>query len=133
MNIDSWRADFRTPGGVPGLTAAVIAGRVAKTWALSALSSCVSKGRVLFWPRRELPCSVSSLERRIWNQTIEDRAGTATGYNYDRENRLQVLVEPDSSRTTMVYDADGLRRVKQTASATTTYVWDGSDYLGEVQ
>ena len=33
---------------------------------------------------------------------------------------------------TVIYAGDGLRRTKQTASGTTTYVWDGSDYLGEI-
>ena len=42
------------------------------------------------------------------------------------------LILSGETSTTMTYDGDGLRRTKQTASGTTTYVWDGSDYLGEI-
>ncbi|HMS56969.1 MAG TPA: hypothetical protein PKA27_16380 [Fimbriimonadaceae bacterium] len=48
----------------------------------------------------------------------------------DRENRLTAM-QTGSGNKTSTYDADGLRRTKRTATAFTTFVWDGSDYLGE--
>ena len=35
--------------------------------------------------------------------------------------------------TTYAYDGDGLRRRMVTSGGTTTFVWDGTDYLGEVK
>ncbi|GEM_PF-6354319 len=32
-----------------------------------------------------------------------------------------------------IFFGDGLRRCMVTSSGTTTYVWDGTDYLGEVK
>lgn len=68
------------------------------------------------------------------NTTVEQRGSTSirTVYDYNRRNELNLITLPDKSATTMTYDGDGLRRTKQTASGTTTYVWDGSDYLGEI-
>ena len=31
----------------------------------------------------------------------------------------------------MTHNAEGLRMTRQTSSERTTFVWDGSDYLGE--
>lgn len=39
--------------------------------------------------------------------------------------------ESDGAVTTSLYEGDGLRRTKITATVRSTYVWDGSDYLGE--
>ena len=36
-----------------------------------------------------------------------------------------------TTRETYTYDGDGLRRTKKLGLATTTFVWDGSDYLQE--
>jgi hypothetical protein len=36
------------------------------------------------------------------------------------------------SLETYTYDGDGLRRSMRVGATTTTYVWDGSDYLGEI-
>lgn len=70
------------------------------------------------------------------NMTLENRNGAQTQSVYDRSNRLKAAVTNlGDSRTTMLYDGDGLRRVKQLTNhglVVTTYVWDGSDYLGEV-
>lgn len=68
------------------------------------------------------------------NTTIEQRGSSAirTVYAYNRRNEMTKVTLPDETSTTMTYDGDGLRRTKQTASGTTTYVWDGSDYLGEI-
>ena len=56
-------------------------------------------------------------------------------YSYDDEDRLTLYhlthVLPNG-RTTFSYSADGLRRTtKNSGGVTTTFVWDGSDYLGE--
>ena len=64
--------------------------------------------------------------------TAENRAGVTTQYLYHRENQLRAIIDPDGSRTSFTYDGDQMRRTRQTGSGTTTYVWDGSDYLGEV-
>lgn len=71
------------------------------------------------------------------NMTSENRNGAQTQSVYDRSNRLKAEVtDLGDSRTTMLYDGDGLRLVKQLTDqglVVTTYVWDGSDYLGEVR
>lgn len=67
------------------------------------------------------------------NTTGEERGGILTVYAYDRENRLRTETAPDLSRTTMLYDGDGLRRMKRTSMETVTYIWDDNDYLGEVK
>lgn len=69
------------------------------------------------------------------NLTSENNAGLITGYVYDNENRLTKETAPDFSVTTMTYQGyDGMRRSKWVqGSNPITYVWDGSDYAGEVQ
>ena len=49
----------------------------------------------------------------------------------DRENRM-TLQQVGAARTTYAYDGDGLRRRMVTSGGTTTFVWDGTDYLGEI-
>ena len=63
-----------------------------------------------------------------------DAKGLVTSYTYDGENRQKRIQESSGALTTMTYSGgDGLRRTRQRAGGTvTTYVWDGSDYLGEV-
>jgi len=61
--------------------------------------------------------------------------GSSSSYTYDRENRLPVTMN-GIDPTSYTYDGStGLRRSKKVAQpssvATTTYIWDGSDYLGE--
>ncbi len=43
------------------------------------------------------------------------------------------LQQVGTARTTHAYDGDGLQRRMVTSGSTTTYVWDGTDYLGEVK
>ncbi len=50
---------------------------------------------------------------------------------YDKENRLKEHVE-GAVVNAFLYDGDGLKRVEIGGSARTTLIWDGSDYLGEV-
>ncbi len=71
----------------------------------------------------------------VGNLTLEDTSGVQTGYGciYDGENRLTKLTNPDGSVVTSTYQGDGLRRSKQEQGQNpTTFIWDGSDYLGEV-
>jgi len=66
---------------------------------------------------------------------ISETTGTAiTTYSYDGENRMLLTSYATGGPTTMRYQGwDGLRRTLQSFTyATTTFVWDGSDYLGEV-
>jgi hypothetical protein len=42
------------------------------------------------------------------------------------------LQQIGAARTTYAYVGDGLRRRMQVSTGTTTYVWDGTDYLGEI-
>ena len=65
------------------------------------------------------------------NMTVEDVSGTKTTYAYNRENPMQALQAP-CGVSTCAFDSDGLRITKQAASGTIVYVWDGSDYLGEI-
>ena len=69
------------------------------------------------------------------NLTLENLAGVTTGFVYDNENRLKKETASDGSVTTMTYQGyDNLRRSKWVqGSSPITYIWDGSDYLGEVQ
>lgn len=41
------------------------------------------------------------------------------------------LQQVGTARTTYAFDGDGLRRRRVTSGGTTTYVWDGTDYLQE--
>ena len=52
---------------------------------------------------------------------------------YDRENRMKKRIDSDGASTTNTFDGDGLRRTQQRdKESVVTYIWDGSDYLGEV-
>jgi YD repeat-containing protein len=65
-------------------------------------------------------------------------SGSTTNNLYGRENRLKendVITTGRHLRITYTYDGDGLRRVRKGQEVSlnlTTYIWDGSDYLGEV-
>ena len=67
--------------------------------------------------------------------TEEVLGSVITNYSYDRENRLSVM-QVGIDKTSYTYDGTGLRRsrewIQSGAMKTTTYVWDGTDYLGEV-
>ena len=59
--------------------------------------------------------------------------GVITGYVYDPENRLKKVTYSDGAISTYAYVGDGLRRTRQDpGQAVSTMIWDGSDYLGEV-
>jgi len=66
------------------------------------------------------------------NLLTERGSGGTTTNMYDNENRL-VRVQTAVGVSTYMYDGDGLRRTAQEAGASvvTTFIWDGSDYLGE--
>lgn len=67
------------------------------------------------------------------NKTCENVNGVNTYYAYDNENKLAKRTDPDLRIATYTYQADGLRRSKQEpGEALTTFVWDGLNYLGEV-
>ena len=56
-----------------------------------------------------------------------------TQYLYERENRLKKRTASEGTIMTNTYDPDGLRRTRQKQGETVvTYIWDGSDYLGEM-
>ncbi len=66
------------------------------------------------------------------NMTREERPASDYQYTYLGNNLL--LSASDPSVTDLVkYDGDGLRRVTKVSGAITSFVWDGSDYLGEVK
>ena len=68
------------------------------------------------------------------NKTTDNLSGAITGYVYDPENRLKKVTNPDSSLWTFTYSGTGLRRTRQKPGGTVgTMIWDGSDYLGEIQ
>jgi|GEM_PF-1515291 len=68
----------------------------------------------------------------------QEKTNITTNWTYDDEDRMTVedQVFVINGRTTNTYTGDGLRRTtqKKGSAATalvTTFVWDGSDYLGE--
>ncbi len=62
---------------------------------------------------------------------VLEPASVRTTLTYDKENRLSVHQDA-TDRVTYTYDGDGLKRTEVTATGTTTIVWDGDEYLGEV-
>jgi hypothetical protein len=50
---------------------------------------------------------------------------------YDKENKMKTWRQ-GTTVLTYTYAADGLKRSEITGTGTTTLVWDGTDYLGEV-
>lgn len=68
------------------------------------------------------------------NTWLENTGGQITTNSYDRENRLLKVLNPTGTISTYSYAGTGLRRTKQEpGNPVYTMVWDGSDYLGEVQ
>jgi hypothetical protein len=66
---------------------------------------------------------------------ITETTGTAiTTHARDGENRLLLTSYATGGPTTMAYQGwDGLRRSLQSYTyGTTTFIWDGSDYMGEI-
>ncbi len=55
-------------------------------------------------------------------------------FTYDEENRLLVSHHRQGARTSSTYSRYGLRRTFQLPSGpSTTMIWDGQDYLMELQ
>lgn len=65
------------------------------------------------------------------NMTLEELGLVKTTYIYDRENRLSSL-NAGGSTENYTYQGDGMRRTKNDGTLT-TFIWNGSDYLGEVR
>lgn len=65
---------------------------------------------------------------------LESLLRTPTTYLYDGENRMTKMTNPDGTVMTSTYQGEGLRRTRQFFGEPrpTTFVWDGSDYLGEI-
>jgi hypothetical protein len=51
---------------------------------------------------------------------------------YDKENRMTVY-QDGVGVTTYAYAYGGLKRNEQSGASSTTLVWDGSRYVGEVR
>jgi len=68
------------------------------------------------------------------NMISETTGSAATTYSYDGENRLLLTSYATGGPATMTYQGwDGLRRSLQSYTyGTTTFIWDGSNYMGEV-
>ena len=68
------------------------------------------------------------------NMVSETTGSAATTYSYDGENRLLLTSYATGGPATMTYQGwDGLRRSLQSYTyGTTTFIWDGSNYMGEV-
>jgi len=63
----------------------------------------------------------------------EEQGGVNTQFLFDRENRLKKRTDSDGTVLTNTFDGDGLRKTRQKHGETVvTYIWDGSDYLGEL-
>jgi len=64
---------------------------------------------------------------------VENQNGSLSTYVYDNENRMKSSVAPDGSSVTSTYQGyDNLRRSNRSGASATTFIWDGSNYLGEV-
>jgi len=50
---------------------------------------------------------------------------------WDDENQLVGVAYPDATVETHTYGAEGLRRKKETSSATSLYIWDEGNLLQE--
>lgn len=67
------------------------------------------------------------------SMTAENTNVAVPLFAYDRENRLKKRTETDGTVMTNTYDGNGLRWTRQKhGENAVTYIWDGSDYLGEV-
>jgi YD repeat-containing protein len=67
------------------------------------------------------------------NLLVENQNGSLSTYVYDNENRMKSSVASDGSSVTSTYQGyDNLRRSKRSGASVTTFVSDGSNYLGEV-
>lgn len=62
--------------------------------------------------------------------TLEHTGSTRTTYTFGMDN-MTTEANTGGLRYTSTYSADGLRRSVKSPSKTTTFVWDGSDYLQE--
>ena len=69
-----------------------------------------------------------------WDAQVEDGT-TQTVNNYDQENRLASVFVDEPETYVYTCDADGLRRtvLESGGPRNVTMVWDGTDYLGEVE
>ena len=67
------------------------------------------------------------------NMISETTGSAATTYSYDGENRLLLTSYATGGPATMTYQGwDGLRRSLQSYTyGPTTFIWDGSNYMGE--
>ena len=62
---------------------------------------------------------------------VADPPNVLTTMAHDKENRLSEHRQNAAINTSLYY-GDGLKRVEIWGSSRVTLVWDGSDYLGEV-
>ena len=68
------------------------------------------------------------------NRTLENASGSLTSYMFDNENRMTAMTQPNVKIISNTYSGDGLRRsTQQHGGSVHTMIWDGKDYLGEVQ
>lgn len=70
------------------------------------------------------------------NQIAELTGTTIVSNTYDKENRLKVIDQgtvggPSLQTDGFTYDGDGLRRSRGVVMMT-TFIWDGTDVIGEV-
>ena len=65
-------------------------------------------------------------------QRLDSLTNKTTQYQYDLEDHLVKVTLPDASTVSFTYDAQGRRISKTAVSATTRYLWDGSELLAEL-
>ena len=81
-----------------------------------------------------MPAARGEEERERWHATSRNEAGAATGSAYGRKTELLKLLNPTQELTTNPYAGEGQRRTVQFyGQPVYTQVWDGANYLGEVQ
>jgi YD repeat-containing protein len=77
--------------------------------------------------------AITSYTYDAGNLTQVNVNGVNTYYAYDGENRMTKRTDPDLRVATYTYGADGLRRsAVEPGGSVRTMVWDGANYLGEV-
>src|SRR5205814_1571359 len=64
-------------------------------------------------------------------QVVRNPNATRTTTIWNYENQPTLYKQPANARVTMAYNADKLRVEKDSASATTKFIWDDQNYLAE--
>jgi YD repeat-containing protein len=65
-------------------------------------------------------------------QRVEISSGQTTQNQYDSEDQLIKVIQPEGVQVSMGYDARGRRVSKTVGTVSTRFVWDGDELLAEL-